>query len=65
MADASFDDGWEDIEEEALHHLPPGEEGMLLSHAGQDATFQQVMQGVRAGYTLIFLILCFLFLIDL
>ncbi|KAJ7027667.1 hypothetical protein C8F04DRAFT_1266771 [Mycena alexandri] len=43
--DASDDEG----ENEALHTLPPGEEGMLLSHAGQDATFQQVMQGVRPG----------------
>ncbi|KAJ7143242.1 hypothetical protein C8R46DRAFT_1233018 [Mycena filopes] len=43
---------WVDIsddDEEGLRHLPPGEEGMLLSHAGQDATFQQVLQGVRPG----------------
>ncbi|KAJ7506731.1 hypothetical protein B0H11DRAFT_2153790 [Mycena galericulata] len=45
---SSFDDGWHDIgsdEEDALNQFPPGEEGMLQSHAGQDATFHDVMAG--------------------
>ncbi|KAJ7765467.1 hypothetical protein DFH07DRAFT_955712 [Mycena maculata] len=37
-------------EEDALMHLPPGEEGMLQSHAGQDTTFDKIMAGVRPGY---------------
>ncbi|KAJ7016733.1 hypothetical protein C8F04DRAFT_1201568 [Mycena alexandri] len=53
MPDASRDDaGWVDDDSDdgaALETFPPGEEGMLLSHAGQDATFQQVLQGVRPG----------------
>ncbi|KAJ7435348.1 hypothetical protein B0H11DRAFT_2257308 [Mycena galericulata] len=46
-------DGWHDMdsdEEDALNQFPPGEEGMLQSHAGQDATFHDVMAGVRPGY---------------
>ncbi|KAJ7717201.1 hypothetical protein B0H16DRAFT_1740706 [Mycena metata] len=53
MPDASWaDDGWVDDDNDdaaALQTFPPGEEGMLLSHAGQDATFQQVLAGVRPG----------------
>ncbi|KAJ7431957.1 hypothetical protein B0H11DRAFT_2209917 [Mycena galericulata] len=41
-------DGWHDMdsdEEDALNQFPPGEEGMLQSHAGQDTTFHNVMAG--------------------
>ncbi|KAJ7438546.1 hypothetical protein B0H11DRAFT_1935169 [Mycena galericulata] len=48
-----FYDDWEGAdsgEDDALMQLPPGEEGMLQSHAGQDATFDDVMAGVRPGF---------------
>lgn len=53
MPDTSFDDGWSNVDnddEDTLQQLPPGEEGMLLSHAGQGVTFYQVLEGVRPGY---------------
>ncbi|KAJ7635957.1 hypothetical protein DFH06DRAFT_1272023 [Mycena polygramma] len=51
MGDARPDDwvDFDDDEQEALREFPPGEEGMLLSHAGQDSTFHQVLEGVRPG----------------
>jgi hypothetical protein len=39
---------WEDIpaENAGLYTLPPGEEGMLHSHAGGESIFQQIIEGV-------------------
>ncbi|KAJ7717534.1 hypothetical protein DFH07DRAFT_973557 [Mycena maculata] len=52
MYSADDDAGWRDIEsdeEEALASLPPGEEGILHSHAGQEANFHDIFDGVRPG----------------
>ncbi|KAJ7223775.1 hypothetical protein C8J57DRAFT_1253341 [Mycena rebaudengoi] len=54
MHDADFAgaDGWADLdsdEEEALREFPRGEEGMLLSHTGQEVAIQQVMEGIKPG----------------
>jgi hypothetical protein len=46
-----YDDGWED-DNKGLRELPPGEEGLYSSHAGQDATVYQIMEGVRPGCVL-------------
>jgi hypothetical protein len=42
-------DEWVDIdgEDAGLYALPPGEEGMLHSHAGGESIFQQVIDGVN------------------
>jgi hypothetical protein len=54
MHDADFAgaDGWADLdsdEEEVLREFPRGEEGMLLSHTGQEVAIQQVMEGIKPG----------------
>ncbi|KAJ7294039.1 hypothetical protein C8J57DRAFT_1491391 [Mycena rebaudengoi] len=44
---------WVDLdsdEEEALRQFPPGEEAMLMSHAGQESTVHQIMEGVKPEY---------------
>lgn len=45
---------WEDIEGEnaGLYTLPPGEEGMLHSHAGGETIFQQIIDSVDSQYVL-------------
>ena len=47
-------DKWEDIEGEnaGLYTLPPGEEGMLHSHAGGETIFQQIIDSVDSQYVL-------------
>ncbi|KAJ7753384.1 hypothetical protein DFH07DRAFT_960224 [Mycena maculata] len=52
MYDPDDTAGWRDLdsdEEEALARLPPGEEGILHSHAGLDANFHDIFDGVRPG----------------
>jgi hypothetical protein len=46
LAQQSFE-GWEDDDDEdaGLYALPPGEEGMLHSHAGE-VIVQQIMEGI-------------------
>ena len=39
-------DGWED-EHEALYTLPPGEEGIFHSHAGESA-FQEILEELNS-----------------
>ena len=44
-------DGWEDIEGDAgLYVLPPGEEGMLHSHARGEIAFQQIFKSIQSQY---------------
>ena len=44
-------DGWEDIEEGAVLYVPPpGEEGMLHSHAGGEIAFQQIFNSIQSQY---------------
>jgi hypothetical protein len=40
------DSDWEDIVQDGLRQLPPGEEGFLQSHAGGEAVLQAVMDGI-------------------
>jgi hypothetical protein len=44
--------GWEDVEGEnaGLYTLLPGEEGIFHSHAGGEAIFQQIIDGVDPQY---------------
>ncbi|KAJ7785306.1 hypothetical protein DFH07DRAFT_948386 [Mycena maculata] len=55
MTDSSMDtytDGWQDIDsndEDTLRNVPPGEEGNYYSHAGPDAEFHAIFDGVRPG----------------
>ena len=46
MMDVGDDSDWEDEVQYGLHHLPPGEEGFLQSHAGGEAVLQAVMDGI-------------------
>lgn len=45
-------DEWEDVDAEnaGLHILPPGEEGMLHSHAGGESIFQQIIDDIDPRY---------------
>jgi len=40
------DSDWDDKEETAMQTLPPGEEGFFCSHAGGEATLQEIMEGM-------------------
>ncbi|KAJ7506450.1 hypothetical protein B0H11DRAFT_2327591 [Mycena galericulata] len=42
------DDDWEDVPT-GIHTFPPGEESVLQSHAGGEAVFHQIMEGIRPG----------------
>jgi hypothetical protein len=43
--------GWEDdSDDEGLATLPPGEEGLLQSHAGGEAIFHQILKDVQLKY---------------
>lgn len=46
MMDVGDDSDWEDEVQYGLHHLPPGEEAFLQSHAGGEAVLQAVMDGI-------------------
>ena len=45
-------DGWEDIEGEdaGLYVPPPGEEGVIHSHAGGEVVFQQIFESIHSRY---------------
>ncbi|KAJ7495746.1 hypothetical protein B0H11DRAFT_2155923 [Mycena galericulata] len=53
-ADDTYDLGgdsdgeWEDVPT-GFHTFPPGEEAVLQSHAGGEAVFHQIMEGIRPG----------------
>lgn len=44
------DDNTMDTEEPGFNTLPPGEEGLLQSHAGGEAIFQQMWAHTKPGY---------------
>jgi hypothetical protein len=54
LGGAGDDDGWEDVQPVGVHTFPPGEEGVLQSHASSEAIMHQIMEGMRAGYAPIF-----------
>jgi hypothetical protein len=44
------DDGWEDVTSGVgIHTFPPGEEAVLQSHAGGEAIYHQLMEGMKPG----------------
>ncbi|KAJ6573774.1 hypothetical protein DFH09DRAFT_1246596 [Mycena vulgaris] len=52
--DSGSDDGWEDKnmdaeDERGFETLPPGEEGLLQSHAGGEAIFQRIWEKAKPG----------------
>jgi hypothetical protein len=50
--DGGGNDGpWMDIDdaEDTLRTFPPGEEGFLQSHAGQEAIYHQIAHGIKPG----------------
>ena len=51
-------DEWEDVDAEnaGLYTLPPGEEGIIHSHAGGESVFQQILDGVNSQYVISFLL---------
>jgi hypothetical protein len=55
-------DGWEDIgeEEAGLYMPPPGEEGVIHSHAGGEAIFQQIFDSIHSRYVFFHVFLNFL-----
>lgn len=57
------DDEWEDedLENAGLYTLPPGEEGIVHSHAGGESIFQQVVDGINPQYVISFLFYPFFF----
>jgi hypothetical protein len=46
MMDVGNNSDWEDVVQDGLHQLPPGDEGFLQSHAGGEAVLQAVMDGI-------------------
>jgi hypothetical protein len=58
--DSELHDGWEDIEGDAgLYVPPPGEEGMLHSHAGGEIAFQQIFDSIHSQYVFFLFLLHF------
>lgn len=55
--DTPVHDEWEDIDVEnaGLYTLPPGEEGILRSHAGGESVFQQIVEGVNPQYLITYM----------
>jgi len=53
---------WEDIEggDAGLYVPPPGEEGMLHSHAGGEVVFQQIVDSIHSRYVLFYFTFNFL-----
>lgn len=45
--DNDDDDAWED--DPGFNTFPPGEEGVLQSHAGGEAILQRMLNGIRPG----------------
>jgi hypothetical protein len=61
--DSELHDGWEDIEGDAgLYVPPPGEEGMLHSHAGGEMAFQQIFDSIHSQYVFFLFLFLFFFL---
>lgn len=58
--DCELHDGWEDIGGDAgLYVPPPGEEGMLHSHAGGEIAFQQIFDSIHSQYVFSLSHFCF------